>query len=212
MAIQQVSWDLRRPKVLEAPADKLNFNDVYGRQHINVQVPHYPGMIAGHSLKIRFASGRHTFRTETLTVAKPSPQNLIIPILEVIDAIDSETSVSYSVRPGSGAPLIYSEILDLTVAEQSFDLPKPKFFADRRTVTVKFLNMAPGYTVRVRWHGVMVRDTEIQPILDDSSMSFAIARQWVTENFGKTVHINYSVHQSGSNDKLMFSRVLRITL
>lgn len=94
MAIEQMSWDLRRPKVLEAPADQLNFNNVYGRHYINVQVPHYTGMVAGHTLKVRFASDRHTFRTETLTIAKPSPINLIIPILEVVDAIDSEASVS----------------------------------------------------------------------------------------------------------------------
>lgn len=212
MAIEQVSWDLRRPKVLEAPADQLNFNDVYGRQYINVQVPHYTGMVAGHTLKACFASGRHTFRTETLTVAKPSPQILRIPILEVIDAIYSLTSVSYSVRTRAGAPVIYSEILDLTVTGQPFDLPKPRLSNDRRHVTVKFLNMVPGYTVRVRWHGVVVRDTKSLPIQNDSSMSFSIPEQWLSENRGKEVPINYSLHKSGSVDNLMFSRLLRVTL
>lgn len=211
MAIEQLSWDLRRPKVLEAPADQLSFNTVYGRQYINVQVPHYTGMVAGHTIKACFASGRHTFRTETLTVAKPSPQNLIIPILEVVDAIDSVTSVSYSVRPGAGAPVIYSEILDLLVTEQPFDLPKPRLSNDRRNVTVKFLGMVPGYTVRVRWHGVVVRDTENQPIQNDSSMSFSIPEQWRSENKDREVSINFSLHRSGSDDNLMFSRLLRVT-
>lgn len=212
MAIEQMSWDLRRPKVLEAPADQLNFNNVYGRHYINVQVPHYTGMVAGHTLKVRFASGRHTFRTETLTIAKPSPINLIIPILEVVDAIDSEASVSYSVRPGVNAPLIYSEMLDLNVTEQPFDLTKPRLSNDRSNVAVKFLNMVPGYTVRVRWHGVVVRDTGILPTQNDSSMNFSIPEQWRSENRGKEVLINYSLHRSGSGDNLIFSRLLRVTL
>jgi hypothetical protein len=97
----------------------------------------------------------------------------------------------------------------LTIDPQNLDLSEPRLSADRRTVTVKFLNMTPGCTVRVR---VVIRDTETQPIQDTSSMAFDIPASWITENAGKTVPINYSVHRSGSNDNLMFSRLLRITL
>ncbi len=212
MEIEQVSWDLRRPTVIEAPTDQLNFNAVYGKHYIYVQIPYYIGMLAGHTVKVRYASGRNTHHSETLKVTKPSPLNVAIPILEVVDSIDSSVSVSYSVRPNPGAPLQNSEILDLSVMEQTFDLPRPRLSSDRKNVTVKFLNMVPGYTVRVRWHGVVVRDTESLPIQNESSMSFSIPTGWVSENWGKQVIINYSVHRSGSDDNLMFSRLLRVML
>lgn len=215
MSTETRALDLLPPKILEAygtNGDRLNFNDVYNNTHINVQVPQYVGMTTGQTLRARWTSGRYVYETQTLTVGQPAPQIFKIPRLEVIDAIGGLVTVNYSVRIASGLPLQISKALTLRVDAQSFDLVEPRLSGDRKTVTVKFLNMTAGFTARVRWHGTVVRDTESKPILNDSSMPFAIPANWVSENIGKSVVVNYSVHRSGSNDNLMFSKLLRITL
>ncbi|MHC8371055.1 hypothetical protein ACYZT2_09630 [Pseudomonas sp. MDT1-85] len=207
--------NLTAPKVLEAygaAGDHLNFNAVYNSTHINVQIPHYVGMDKGHTVRVRWVSGRYKYDTETLTIGVPAPQNFKIPRLEVIDSIGSLVTVNYSVRTAQGLPLIISYALTLNVDAQEFDLVEPWLSADRKKVTVKFLNMRPGYTVRVRWHGRNVHDTDAKPIVDSSSIAFDTPASWVQENIGRTVSINYSVRHSGSNDNLMFSRVLRVSL
>lgn len=207
--------NLTTPKVVEAyggSGNRLSFNDVYTKTHINVQVPHYVGMDRGHTIKVRWFTGRSTYETATLTVVNPTIQNFLIPRLEVIDSIDSQVAVNYSVRTTIGSPIIISHALTLRIDPQSFDLVEPRISPDRKTVTVKFLNMRAGYTVRVRWHGTVVQDTETQPIVNDASMSFAIPPAWVSENTGKPVIINYSVYRSGSGENLIFSQLLRINL
>ncbi|MFJ2465879.1 hypothetical protein [Pseudomonas sp. NPDC087615] len=208
------TFNLIAPKVLEAygaDGKRLNFNDVYNNTHVNVQVPHYVGMLNGHQVRVRWTNGRYKYDTETLTVGTPGTLTFKIPRFEVIDSIGSLVTVNFSVRLTPGTPLIISKSLSLQVDPQKFDLTEPKLSADMKNLTVKFLNMAPGYTVQVRWHGVVVRETEIQPIQNSSSMTFAIPTSWKSENAGRTVLINYSVHQSGSNANLMFSRLLRVT-
>lgn len=215
MSTELNALDLTAPKVLEAygaDGKRLNFNDVYNSTHVNVQVPHFVGMLGGQAVTVRWTNGRYKYDTDTLIVGTPGPLNFRIRRIEVIDSIDSLVTVNYSVRPTPGAPLLISKSLSLSIDPQLFDLSQPRLSADRKNVTVKFLNMTSGYTVRVRWHGVVVRDTESQPIQNSSSMTFNILAHWVTENAGKVVPINYSVHRSGSNDNLMFSRVLRVTL
>ncbi|MGV8886500.1 MAG: hypothetical protein ACOH2P_00205 [Pseudomonas sp.] len=205
--------NLIAPKVLEAygaGGDRLNFNDVYNNPHVNIEV-NFEGMLRGNQIQVRWATGQYVYETETLTVGTPAPMPFKIPRLEVIDSIASSVAVNYSVRATPSASLIISKSLTLKVDPQSFDLSEPRLSADRKKVTVKFLNMTTGYTVRVRWHGVVVRDTETQPIQNSSSMAFNIPTSWVSENTNKTVLINYSAHQSGSNDNLMFSRLRRIS-
>lgn len=214
MTAELKTFNLVAPKVLEAygaDGNRLNFNDVYNSTHVNVQVPHYMGMLKGHTVRVRWTNGRYKYDTETLTVGTPSPLNFKTPRLEVIDSIGALVTVNFSVRLNPGAPLIISKSLSLNVDKQVFDLAEPRLSADRKNVTVKFLNMTPGYTVRVRWHGVVLRNTESQPIQNSSSMAFDIPANWITENTGKTVLINYSVRHSGSNDNLMLSRLLRIS-
>lgn len=207
--------NLIAPKVLEAyglAGDRLNFNDVNSSTHINVQVPHYVGMDKGHSVRVRWASGRFTYDTETLTIGTPATQNFKIPRLEVIDSIGSLVTVNYSLRTAPGTPLVISKSLTLNVDAQDFDLIEPRLSEDKKKVTVKFVNMTLGYTVRVRWHGTTVHDTETKPIVNSSSIAFDIPASWVQENIGRSVLINYSVYRSGSGNNLMFSQLLRTTL
>lgn len=215
MSTELNALNLTAPKVLEAygaDGNRLNFNDVYHKTHVTIQVPHFDGMLGGQAVTGRWTNGRAKYDTETLTVGIPGPLNFGIPRLEVIDSISSLVTVNYSVRLSPGTPLLISKSLSLNLDQQIFDLSEPRLSGDRKNVTVKFLNMTSGYTVRVRWHGVVVRDTESQPIQNSSSMAFGIPPGWITENAEKIVLINYSVDPSGSNDNLMFSRVLRVSL
>ncbi|MHC8342973.1 hypothetical protein [Pseudomonas sp. RT6P73] len=203
------------PKVLEAygPAgNRLNFNDIYYNEYVTVQVPRYSGMAKGHTVRVRWVTGRHRHDTETLTIDVPEPQNFKIPRLEVIDAIDSLVTINYSIRTAMGAPLIPSKSLTLEVDPQDFELVEPRLSDDRKRVTVKYFGMTTGYTARVRWHGVITHDTAIKPILNDSSIPFDIPETWVLENRGRSVWINYSIHRSGTSDNLMFSQLLKVTL
>lgn len=212
MITEQKNFNLTPPKVLEAygAGNRLNLNDIYNSSHVNVQVPHYIGMLRGHAIRMRWTNGRYKFDTEILTVGTPAPINFKVPRLEVIDSIGSLVTVNYSVRTEPGTPLIISKSLSLSIDPQLFDLSEPRLSSDRKKVTVKFFNMIPGYTVRVRWHGVRVHDTETKPINNSSSISFDIPSTWTSENIGATVLINYSVHHSNTNENLMFSRLLRV--
>ena len=215
MNAELTGFNLIAPKVLKSygPAgDRLNFNDVYSDPYVEVVIPHYVGMTKGHIIRVRWASGRYKYDTDTLTISTPGPQTLKIPRLEVIDSIGSKVAVNYSVREASGLPLLISKSLTLNVDAQDFDLVEPRLTADRKKVTVKFLNMKTGYTVRVRWYGKVVRDTDTKPIINDSSIAFDIPLPWIQENIGNLVLINYSVYRSGSTDNLMFSQILRVQL
>ncbi|MBY8937876.1 hypothetical protein [Pseudomonas fluorescens] len=214
MRTELTTFNLVPPKALEAygaDGNHLNFNDVYTSTHINVQVPHYVGMLTGHRVRVRWTNGHYKYDTEILDVGNPAPLNFIIPRLEVIDSIGRLVTVNYSVRLTPDTPLIISKSLSLNIDPQDFDLIEPKLSSDRKRVTVKFLNMAPGYTIKVRWHGVVVRETETKPIQSGSSVAFDIPANWVKENAGKTVLVNYTVYRVGSNTNLMLSRLLRVT-
>lgn len=215
MTTELKTFNLVAPKVLEAygaDGKRLNFNDIYNSTHINIQVPHYAGMLKGHDVRVRCTNGRYKHDTETLTVGTPSPLNFKISKLEMMDSIGALTTFNYCVRLNPSTPLIISKSLSLDVDKQAFDLTEPRLSADRKKVTVKFLNMTPGDTVKVWFAGVVLRETESQPIQNSSSMAFDIPTSWTTENAKKPpVSIYYSVRHSGSNDNLMFSRLLRIS-
>ncbi|KDD69530.1 hypothetical protein ABH912_005773 [Pseudomonas sp. BT76 TE3572] len=215
MNAELTGFNLIAPKVPKSygPAgDRLDFNNVYSDPYIEIVVPHYVGMAKGHVIRGRWASGRYKYDTDTLTINAPGPQTLKIPRLEVIDSIGGKVAVNYSVREAPGLPLLISKSLTLNVDAQDFDLAEPRLSADRKKVTVKFLNMEAGYTVRVRWYGKVIHDTDTKPIVNDSSIAFNIPSSWIQENIGKLVLINYSLHHSGTTDNLMFSKVLRVSL
>ncbi|MFJ2713141.1 hypothetical protein ACIOZM_19915 [Pseudomonas sp. NPDC087346] len=202
------------PSVLEAPppGDRLNVqNDVYMNEHITVRAPQYPGMAIGHRLTVRWVTGRYKFDTATQTVTETGAFDFLIPRWLFVDSIGSLATINYSIRLPN-QPLIPSRTLTLQVDAQQFNLTEPRLSADQKRVTVKFLGQTTGYTVKVRWHGVVVRNTETKPILDSASIPFDIPDSWLKENAGKTVRINYSVYLSGSGKKLMFSQVLTVNL
>ncbi|MDR7285509.1 hypothetical protein J2X84_004358 [Pseudomonas corrugata] len=200
------------PKILEADGvegDRLNFDKVYGASHITAQVPHYTGMTTGHTVRITWGNPRYTYHTEVVTVGTPGIIKLPIPLLEVIDAIGHTVSVSYTVRTAPGAPLIPSREQSLHITPQQFDLLPPTLSSDKKTLSVNYVGMSTGYTVRIRAIGKTVWDSDERLVQTGVIPTFTLPPNWIVANQGVTAKINYSVYKFGSSDRLMFSKVLR---
>lgn len=79
-------------------------------------------------------------------------------------------------------------------------------------MTVRYPAMANGYQARVRFSGIITRRTQWQDMKTGVTAEFSIPADWVSENKGKTVLINYSVNQIGIDEQSQFSQVLRVEL
>lgn len=132
-----------------------------------------------------------------------------IPRLEVIDNIGRSVEVSYSVKEKGVGETIESKKLSLYIDPQAIHpLPAPSYSGSR--VTVNYGGQT-DYSVRVRWTGVITRDTETQDVTTGQANVFIIPGAWITENSGRPVLINYSIVRKNSSEKRMFSSVLRMT-
>ncbi|MNJ59028.1 hypothetical protein D3C77_546910 [compost metagenome] len=94
-------------------------------------------------------------------------------------------------------------------------MPPPQFHlqndAATDAVSMLSLDQQDGHTGRVRWHGVVTRDTDEQHLQAGRREYFQIDRSWIAENRGREVLINYSLYR-GNNERFRFSRVLRLRL
>lgn len=206
---------LTPPKVLEAYGenhDRLKMSDIYEARHVTVQVQQYVGMAIGQTVRVRWASGRHVYDSDITPVTAVGAMNIFVPRMEVVDSIGSTVPVNFTVRTFINGPLHRAEPLQLKIDAQPFELPPPRFSSDQTLVTVRYPAMTDGYQARVRWGGVVTRRTEWQNMLPDTTAAFSIPTEWLNENKGTTVLINYSVHQTGSNEQSQFSQVLRVAL
>lgn len=206
---------LRPPKVLEAYGelgDRLKMSDIYYARHVTIRVEPYTGMAIGQSLRARWASARNTYDSAITPVTTVGAMDFTVPRLEVVDAIGSTVPVDFTVRTYIDGPLHRAEPLRLKIDAQPFELPPPRISSDRAMVTVRFPEMADGYQARVRWGGVITRRTEWKNLHPNTTAEFLILAGWLDENQGTTVLINYSVHETGSNEQSQFSQVLRLKL
>jgi hypothetical protein len=72
--------------------------------------------------------------------------------------------------------------------------------------------MADGHQARVRLGGVVTRRTAWKDMKTGVTADFPIPPDWIAENQGKTVLINYSVNRRGVDEQSQFSQVLRVEL
>ncbi|CAI8897189.1 hypothetical protein [Pseudomonas zeae] len=201
------------PKVLEAhgsAGDQLDFDHVYFAQHVTAQVPHYTGMAHGHTVRITWENPRHTYHSEVITVGTPGTIDIRIPRLEVIDSIGHTVKVFYTVRTAPGTTLIPSRYLLLHILPQSFDLLAPTLSSDQETVSVNYAGMTTGYTVRLRATANTLWESDTRPVQAGVTPVFTLPSDWRTNNRGADALINYTVYKSGSGERLMFSKVLRV--
>lgn len=202
------------PRVPEASAfngTKLLISDFYDRQTVTVRVPPYRGIAPGQTVGAKWA-GTVVYNTEIKTVGSVGSIDFAIPRMEVIDNIGRTVLVTFSVKRGSNAPIETSARLDLQVEAQPFDLPAPTIDAAHTLVSFGFPQIQPGvHYVSMRWSGVTVRDTSLQPVSHAGVQTFAVPSAWVAENVGRTVLVTVAVGNI-SGGRYMFSRVLRVRL
>lgn len=213
--IKRPVLDLIRPKVLEALGSNgtvLTFDDMYSQTHARVQVA-YTGSFTGHTVKVYWVGRNSTFGSAIQTITQPGQTlTFLIDRLDVIDCIGSGVKVYYTVQHSGIPEPIPSNALNLTVTRQRFDLPEPTLSSDKRTATVRYVGMSPGYTVRIAWHGKVVRYGPEVDINNTSQMHLSIDPAWITESKGLPVKLNYTILRTDSGEHLMFSWVLSLQL
>ncbi|WP_297842934.1 hypothetical protein [Pseudomonas sp.] len=205
--------DLIRPEVVGATGanrDQLDFSRLPSGADVTVTVPQYMGMAVGQTVRVRWAS-RIVFQTDIKSVQNIAPINFTIWRDEVIDSIGRLVDVNYSVVEYTGGPIIASRILSLNVLPQALNLVAPTINAGNTTVSVAYASSLTSHTIAVRWRGVTDRNTAVQhPPSNGGVTQFTIPSQWVTENRGRRVLINYSV--GVGDNSLIFSQLLRIDI
>lgn len=205
--------DPAAPKVLEAhgsAGDQLDFDHVYFAQYVTAQVPHYTGMARGHTVRITWENPRHTYHSEVITVGTPGTIDIRIPRMEVIDSIGHTVKVFYTVRTAPGTTLIPSRYLLLHILPQSFDLLAPTLSSDQKIVSLNYAGRTTGYTERVRATANTLWESDTRPVQAGVTPVFTLPSDWRTNNRGADALINYTVYKSGSGERLMFSKVLRV--
>ncbi|WP_208647517.1 hypothetical protein [Pseudomonas kribbensis] len=207
--------DPAAPKVREAhgPAgDKLDIKDFYSADHVTVQVPQYTGMARGHTVRITWENPRHTHHSEVITVGTPGTIDIRIPRLEAIDSIGHTAKINYTVRTAPGTALIPSRNLLLHVLPQPFDLLPPTLSSDQKTLSVNYAGMTTGYTVRIRAVANTTWQSDERPVQAGVTPTFPLSSDWLATNRRAYALINYTVYKSGSGERLMFSKVLRVQI
>jgi hypothetical protein len=205
--------DPATPKILEAygsAGDRLDFDSVYHRDFITAQVPYYTGMARGHTVRMTWENPRHIYHSEVVTVGTPGMINIPIPRIEVVDAIGHTVKVYYTVRTAPGTALIPSRTLQLYIDPYEFDLLAPSLSTDQKTLSVRYVGMVRGYTVLIRATGKTTWDSDERDVQTVVTPTFTLPSNWIAENRGIDTRINYSVYKSGSGQRLMFSKVLRV--
>jgi len=213
--IKRPVLDLIRPKVLEALGSNgtvLTFDGMYSQTHARVQVA-YTGSFTGHTVKVYWVGRNSTYGSEIQTITQPGQTlTFLIHRLDVIDCIGSGAKVYYTVKHSGIPEPIESRALNLTVIPQRFDLREPTLSLDKRMATVSYVGMSPGYSVRIAWHGQVIRYGPEVDINNTSQMQLSIDPAWIVESKGLPVKLNYTILRTNSGEHLMFSWLLRLQL
>lgn len=212
--VKSIGIILAPPLVVEAPTGTLDFATVHTARHITVRA-HISATAFDvddqsiYTVRVRWAHEGLVYRSEIVETTLPNTLNIQIPRLEVIDVIGAYADIHYTVY-GNGLRLT-SEVRRLYVTGQDIALPAPRFAPGTREVTVLYPAQLTGHKVVVRWTGVTTHETASQDVQTGVIARFSIPAQWVTENAGQEVLVNYSVLRRSGELKL-FSRLLRLQL
>ena len=205
---------LAPPEVLEAPDWTLDFATVHTARYITVRARISTGAFqadpqATYTVMVRWVHEGLVYHSDIVETTVPRTLDFQIPRLEVIDVIGSYADINYTVY-GNGLRLS-SNVRRLYVTGQDIALPAPRFNSASNEVTVLYPAQLDGHRVTVRWTGVTAHDTAEQPVQTGVIARFPIPTQWLTENAGNVVLINYSVLRR-TGELRLFSRLLRLQL
>jgi hypothetical protein len=201
------------PKTYNNKGDRvqIGFNgekDLYRDEYLEFIVPPYPGESEEHIFNIIW-QGREKLYTEANPVAGRRP--LRIPRMEFIDNIGLAVKVGYTIKTTIANVPLQSELLTLTIDEQTFVLDAPAYDRETRVVTVRNTSALVGYDIGVRWSGAQTYEGTRSAVNTAQPYTFVVPLAWVEESDATTVLVNYSVRLNGSNP-LIFSHCLRIAM
>lgn len=203
-----------KPIAVEASGNSgtlLRQADYYRLSSLTVEVPVYHGMSEGHTVGIRWVGRNHIYDSEIRRVNTIAPLRFSVPRQEFIDTIGHSARLTFSVRQQADKPIEHSATLLLDVEGQTLMLPEPAFNYDNRTVLVKYNGMEKNQRVSVTWVGKTSHTTSLVAGSDTGEIQFIIPAEWVEEDAGQEVQINYAVGDT-SGAQYQFSAILRVTI
>ncbi|MFI8375207.1 hypothetical protein ACIGCH_14075 [Pseudomonas helleri] len=206
--------DKIKPSVLETyniEGDHLRMSDIYDATHITVEIPEYEGINGGKDTIRVYWTGRVNYISSIITAANPPAKTeILIPRSEVIDNIGRSVNVKYSVKENGIGDTKESASLILYIDPQAVDPLPPPTYSDS-TVSTNYAGET-GDTIKLRWAGTTTHDTATQNVIPGKPNTFSIPSDWLAENAGKEVLINYSIKRNSTGSNLMFSQILRMTM
>ncbi|MET0849385.1 MAG: hypothetical protein ABWY46_24675 [Pseudomonas sp.] len=214
--IKRPILDLLKPKVLEAKEQNgtiLNFEkDFYEATFATVEV-NFTGSAAGQTVKVYWLGRNSTYGSEIQTVSYAGQTlKFDVPRLEVVDCIGTGARISYTVRlPGTTEDLP-SAPLDIRITGQKHHLPEPTLSSDKTNLRAYYPTLEGHYKVRLALFGRVTRYGDEFTITDPSYTNLPVLQAWLTENKGFDVFFNYTLKKIDTNEPLIFSWCLRVTL
>ncbi|WP_149086882.1 hypothetical protein [Pseudomonas prosekii] len=211
-----VPLNLLAPTLLEAKelsGTQLNFEeDFYNTEFATVQVA-YIGSAVGQMVKVRWLGRCTTYCSEIQTISRAG-QTLTfkVPRQEVVDTIGSRAEISYTVRLPQTTEDLPSKERAITITRQRHHLQEPTLSADRLNIRAYYPTLDGNYTVRLRLNGKVIRDSAEIPITQALHTSIPVHQSWLAENLGVPVMFNYMIRKTGTDEPLIFSWCLRVTL
>lgn len=214
--IKQPVLDLKAPKVLEAKelnGAQLNFEkDFYEAKFATVEVD-FIGSAPGQTVKAYWIGRNSTYGSEVKTVFYAGEVlRFEVPRLEVIDCIGSSAEISYTVRLPDTIEDLPSEDLRITVTAQKHHLPEPTLSSDKTNLRAYYPTLEATYSVRMALFGITTRYGDEVPITQPDYTNLSVPSAWITENRGRSVMFNYTLHRTDTTEKIIFSWCLRLTL
>jgi hypothetical protein len=200
-------------EALELNGTRLNFErDFYETKFATVKVA-YTGSAPGQTVKVYWLGRNSTYGSEIRTVAYAGEVlRFLVPRQEVVDCIGSGAQISYTVRLPGTTENLPSENLRITVTAQKHHLPEPTLNSDKTNLRAYYPTLEATYSVRMALFGITTRYGDEVTITQPDFTNLPVPPAWITENRGRSVMFNYTLHRTDTTEKLIFSWFLRLTL
>lgn len=208
------------PAVPEATGNHgtlLTKSDYYRLDNLKITVPIYTGMASGQTVQVLW-QGRNNippYSTASQEIDEIMPLTFHIPRMEFINSIGSTAKIRFKVDGLNQNTSVYSGALSLDIEGQKLNLPPPRLFyrGDGTVhVIIEYPNMTPDQTVEIRAVGRTMIQTSYKPVDDVQQMGARLSADWVEENRGQIVLIDYAVGSMHPGVEYDFSEVLRQVL
>lgn len=188
-----------RPEVEKAfgdDKDQLDFNrDFVGASHVKVTVRQYAGM-DGDQVAIVLAVPGIDYQSPWKDVVGSANLVFEVPAGVVMHGIGHKVPISYRIQRGDQEET--SDVLELNIQEQLFDMQAPRYmsFAGQEPkFIVRYHEVKSGDKVDIHWQveGELSRSGTAAVFKDATYWLVPIEPGWVDADKGKTVYANYSV-------------------